>query len=104
MYKREPPLHPQSRAFVDSGYQGLDKLHKETEVPYKATKMRPLDQEEKDYNRALSRVRVTVEHIIGDIKTFRVLSERYRNKRKRYNIKFKIVAGIINLKNGFAAA
>jgi len=104
LHKEEPPLHPKSRTFVDSGYQGLDKRHKETELPYKATKTKPLDKEEKEYNKALSRIRVTVENILGDIKTFRILSDRYRNKRRRYNIKFKIIAGIVNLKNGFASA
>ena len=104
VYKREPPLHPKSRVFADSGYQGLDKQHQETKVPYKTTKARPLDQEEKNDNRALSRIRVRVENIIGDIKTFKILSDRYRNKRNRHNIKFKIVAGIVNLKTRFALA
>ena len=104
LHKQEPPLHSKSRAFVDSGYQGLDKLHKETELPYKATKTKPLDQEEKDYNRALSRIRVLVENVLANIKTFRILSDRYRNKRKRHNVKFKIIAGIVNLKNGFSPA
>jgi len=104
LHKQEPPLHPKSRAFVDSGYQGLDKLHSETELPYKASKTKPLDGEEKTYNGALSRIRVTIENIIGDIKTFKILADRYRNKRKRYTIKFKIIAAIVNLKNGFAPA
>lgn len=100
-HKQEPPLPPNTRAFVDSGYQGLDKVHRDVELPYKATKNKPLDKEEKEYNRALSRIRVKVENILGDIKTFKILSDRYRNKRKRYNIKFQIIAGIVNLKNGF---
>jgi hypothetical protein len=102
IHKTEPPVPKQTRVFVDSGYQGLDKLHTQTELPYKATKTKPLDEEEKEYNQALSRIRVIVEHILGDIKTFRIIADRYRNKRKRYDIKFKIIAGIVNLKNGFA--
>lgn len=102
LFKQEPPLSPNARVFVDSGYQGIDNFHKEVELPFKESKKRPLDKEEKDYNTALSRIRVRVENIIGDIKTFRILSDRYRNKRKRYNIKFNIIAGIVNLKNGFA--
>lgn len=70
-------------------------------MPYKATKTKPLSEEEKEYNQSLSRLRVVVEHILGDIKTFRILADRYRNKRKRYGTKFKIIAGIVNLKNGF---
>jgi hypothetical protein len=31
-----------------------------------------------------------------------MMSERYRNKCKRYGVKFNIIAGIVNLKNGFA--
>jgi hypothetical protein len=103
LHKEEPPIPPESRAFVDSGYQGLDKLHQATELPYKATKTKQLDKEEKEYNHALSRYRVIVENVIGDIKTFKILSDRYRNKRKRYGIKFHIISGIVNLKNGFAA-
>lgn len=99
--KNEDPIPPNSRVYVDSGYQGIDKLHPQSEFPYKKTKVKPLTKEEKEYNRALSSFRVTVEHILGDIKTFKILSDRYRNKRKRYGIKFHIIAGIVNLKNGF---
>lgn len=95
-------LPPDSTAFVDSGYQGIDKLHPAAEFPYKATKDKPLSKEEKEYNRALSRIRVKVENVLGQIKVFRILSDRYRNKSKRYGIKFNIIAGIVNLKNGFA--
>lgn len=103
LYNQEPPIPKESTAYVDSGYQGLDKLHKETEFPYKASKCKPLDDEEKGYNRALSSIRIKVENILAQIKTFRILSHRYRNKLKRYHIKFNIIAGIVNLKNGFAS-
>ncbi|MGV8948549.1 MAG: transposase family protein [Candidatus Paracaedibacter sp.] len=101
LHKTEPPILKDTRAFVDSGYQGLDKLHNETELRYKTTKTKPLDAQEKEYNTALSCICVKVENIIGDLKTFRILSYRYRTKCKRYNVKFNIIAGIVNLKNGF---
>lgn len=103
LHKQEPPLPSNSRIYADSGYQGLDKIHQATELPYKSTKTKPLNGEEKEYNHALSRIRIVVENIIGDIKTFKILADRYRNKRKRYGVKFNIIAGIVNLKNGFAA-
>lgn len=102
LYKKEPPIHKDTRAYADSGYQGLDKIHGATEIPYKKSKHHPLDEEEKEYNSALSRIRIKVEHIIGDLKIFKILSDRYRNKRKRYHLKFNIIAGIVNFKNGFA--
>ncbi|MBL8676681.1 MAG: hypothetical protein JNJ47_04570 [Alphaproteobacteria bacterium] len=59
-------------------------------------------KEDKAYNRALSRIRVKVENVLRQIKIFRILSDRYRNKNKRYNLKFNIIAGIVNFKNGFS--
>ena len=38
-----------------------------------------------------------MEDVIGRLKVFRVLGERYRNKRRRYGIKVNIIAGIVNL-------
>lgn len=102
LYKQGPSLPKESRVYVDSGYQGLDKLHPQTELPYKALKNKPLNKQEKEYNRGLSRLRVRVEHVLAQMKVFRILSDRYRNKRRRYNIKFQIIAGIVNLKNGFS--
>ena len=86
---------------MDSGYQGIQDIHPNADFPYKTSKNKPLDAEEKEYNTALSRVRVVVEHIIGDLKAFKILADRYRNKRKCYGVKFNIIAGIVNLKNGF---
>jgi hypothetical protein len=56
--KEGPPIQKETRVYADSGYQELDKLHPQTELPYKKTKTRNLDAEEKEYNRALSRYRV----------------------------------------------
>lgn len=99
--RRGPPLPGSSRAYVDSGYQGLQKQHQETELPYKRQKGKPLTKDEKEYNRALSRIRVKVENIIRRLKIFRILCQRYRNKRRGYGIKFNIIAGIVNLKMGY---
>jgi IS5 family transposase len=104
VHKQEPLLPKKSRVYVDLGYQGLDKRHRETELPYKAFKKKPLDKEEKQYNQALSRIRVKVENVLAQIKVFKIMSDRYRNKRKRYTIKFNIIAGIVNMKNGFMTA
>jgi hypothetical protein len=62
-----------------------------------------LDADNKAYNKDLSRIRVTIENVLAQIKVFKIMSERYRNKRKAYNIKFKIIAGIVKMKNGFCA-
>ncbi|WP_339043800.1 hypothetical protein [Cardinium endosymbiont of Tipula unca] len=38
----------------------------------------------------------------GGIKVFKIIGNRYRNKRKRYDLKFNIVAGLVNLQNGLS--
>lgn len=99
--RRAPPLPKHAHIYADSGYQGLQKNHAAIEIPYKKTKKKPLTKEERDYNHALSRFRVRVEHRIGRLKTFRILSERYRYPRNRYCVKISTVAGIVNLADGF---
>ena len=99
--KRGPPLPKGSHAYADSGYQGLQDDHPDLEIPYKKSKKHPLTQDEKSYNRALSRFRVRVEHKIAQIKRFRILSDRYRYPRSTHAAKFSITAGIVNILAGF---
>lgn len=99
--KRGSPLPGHCRAYGDSGYQGLDKIHKATEVPYKKPKRGSLSKEEREYNRALSSFRIRIENKIRELKIFRIIGEKYRNKRRRYGLKFDIVAGIVNFRHGF---
>jgi hypothetical protein len=40
-------VHPQTETVVDSGYQGLQKVHAQTQKPQKGTKKKPLTKEEK---------------------------------------------------------
>ncbi len=68
---------------------------------YKRQKGKPLGKDEKEYNRALSRIQANVEKVIRRLKIFRILCERYRDKRRRYGIEFNTIAGIVNLKMGY---
>ena len=43
--KRSFLCPPDTRVFVDAGYQGPDKIHPPTELPYKARPNRPLERE-----------------------------------------------------------
>ena len=100
--KQEPKPPRHSRLFIDSGYQGIDKLHKEVKLYYKARNNKPIDKNKKAYNTKLSTLRIKLENVIAQLKTFKILSHKYRNKRKRYNLKFNIISGIVNFKAGFA--
>jgi hypothetical protein len=120
------PLHKGTRVYADSGYQGIQHFHEDSDYPYKKPKKGELSAEEKEYNTALatglpcemlglpqgsrlngasagmchsrssllalgfcslhfkwdeSRFRVKVENVLGEIKRFRIMPQRYRNKR-----------------------
>jgi hypothetical protein len=44
----------------------------------------------------LARKRIVIEHIFRKLKVFRILSERYRNRRKRFALRFNLIAAIYN--------
>ncbi len=81
---------------TDSAYQGILKIHQNSVFPKKRSKNHPLSKEDKKNNRELSRKRVFNEHVIGVLKRFRIISERYRNRRKRFALRFNLIAGIYN--------
>lgn len=85
-----------TRCLADLGYQGLTRLHVNSEIPYKKSKYHPLTKDEKRANRKLSHRRIIVENVIGKLKVFRILSERYRNRRKRFSLRFNLIAAIYN--------
>ena len=98
-----PKLPRGARAYGDSAYQGYDKEHKAIDYPYKKPKGGELTDEEKEYNKGLSRFRVRVEHKIGQVKRFRIVSNPFRNPRRTHSTKTSIIAGIVNMESGFQA-
>jgi hypothetical protein len=70
-------------------------------LPKKRSKKNPLTQDDKKRNKEISSNRVTNEHAIGFIKRFKILSERYRNRRKRFGLRFNLIAGICNFELDF---
>lgn len=81
---------------VDTGYQGLQKVHTHTILPKKKSKKHPLSPSDKKNNTALARERVIIENVIGMLKRFKVIADRYRNRRKRFGLRFNLLAGIYN--------
>ena len=64
---------PTIKVFADSGYQGINKLHKNTEISKKKTKKTSLSSQDKRNNRDISRTRIKIENIIAFIKRFKIL-------------------------------
>lgn len=89
-------IHPKTKSLTDTGYQGIQKLHPNSELPKKKTKKNPLTKEDKKKNRELSSERVLNENVIGMLKRFKIIADRYRNRRKRFRLRFNLIAGIYN--------
>lgn len=90
-------LKKETKAAFDSGYQGAGKEHANTLLPIKKPKGGKLTKEQKRFNKSLAQERIPNENVIGAIKRFRILAERYRNRRKRYGLRINLIAGIYNL-------
>ena len=97
LYKQSKlDLHENLEFLADSGYQGISKLHDKSRTPKKKSKKVRLTKDEKRANRELSRRRIVVENVIRSLKIFRILLERYRNRRKRFSLRFNLIAGLYN--------
>jgi transposase len=82
---------------VDTGYQGLQKLHKKTKIPKKRSKKNPLSKEDKKSNKEISSSRIVAEHVLSRLKRFKIISTRYRNRRSRFGLRMNLLAAIHNL-------
>jgi IS5 family transposase len=89
-------ISKETKLIADTGYQGINKIIKNSEIPHKKPKNKELTKDQKKENQELSQKRILVENVIGSLKRFRILSERYRNRRKRFGLRFNLIAGIYN--------
>lgn len=99
--RRGKPLPVAREILADSGYQGLQKQHKNIRIPLKKSKTKPLGKQARKHNKELSKRRILVENKIGQMKVFQILAQTYRNKLASYSLKTGIIAGLVNMKNGF---
>lgn len=81
---------------ADKGYQGISHYHANSRTPHKKPREGKLTPAEKQDNKNLAKLRIKVEHIIRLLKIFRILSSRYRNRRKRFGLRVNLIAGIYN--------
>ncbi len=83
----------------DLGYLGVEKDFPEqiSSLPYKKRKNNELSSEEKEYNKSHSIKRIVIKHtIICRLKKYRIMSEIFRNRLRKYNRMSDIVAGLVN--------
>lgn len=75
----------------------MQKLHSKSELPKKKSKKNPLIKDDKKRNQRLASERVINENVIGMLKRFKIIADKYRNRRKRFGLRFNLIAGIYNL-------
>jgi len=83
-------------ALVDTGYIGINKFHSYSISPKRKSKHNPLTEQDKTWNAEISSNRVLCENVIGMLKRFKILALKYRNHRKRFELRFNLIAGFHN--------
>jgi hypothetical protein len=84
---------------LDLGYKGFDKDYscRLLKIPNRKPKNSELTQEQKAENKSISQQRIMVEHSIGGMKRYRILSERLRvHDMDNYDSILVVCAGLWN--------
>ena len=76
----------------------LRKTFQDKYLPYQTKRRgdKDLSQEEKEYNQYHSRKRIVIEHTICRLKKYRIMSDIFRNRLRKYNRISDIVSGLVN--------
>jgi hypothetical protein len=98
-------LPQQARHILDKGYVGVDKEHPNCNIliPFKRKKgQEKLPPLLADVNKYLSSRRISVEHVIGKLKNFRISAYTYRGRREKFNQVIRNLAAIYNFSRAAA--
>ncbi len=87
----------------DKGYQETVRDYANSLIPYKKPKDGELSESEHNYNRALSSERICIKDVNRRLKVFKILAPRDRNRRKRYGLRFHLIAALYNHERAIAA-
>lgn len=92
---------PERIVRLDRGYEGVEKEYPDARLvkAKRARRNHPLNLLERYYNRAINKLRMPVEHSLGQLKKFAVLSGIYRGPAKQYQGIFDCVAGLHNFRS-----
>jgi hypothetical protein len=89
----------QTRVMMDLGFVGLCSDTAELIMPPKRKKNQILSEQQEQWNKWVSKIRVKVEHIIASVKIFRKVKEKFRGRLFAREDRVMIVAcGLHNLK------
>ena len=94
------PITPKEVVNVfDLGYLGVEKDFPEQLSSLPKRKKRnqgEIYKEEKETNKNHSKKRIIIEHTISRVKKYRIMSEVFRNKLRKYYKVSDVVSGLVN--------
>ena len=89
-------IHKEKEVLVDKGYLGIQQLHGNSRIPKKSSKNHSLTKQEKSNNKTINQKRIVIEHVNRKLKVFKILGERYRNRRRRFGLRINLICAILN--------
>jgi hypothetical protein len=100
VYKEYRPATPNQVVNVfDLGYLGIENDFPEQKSSLPFRKKRNLDlseEEEREYNKDHAKRRIVIEHTICRLKKYRIMSDVFRNRLRKFNKISDIVSGLVN--------
>ena len=97
--KKNHPITPKDVLNVfNLGYVGVEKDFPEqlSSLPKKKKRNQFLSDDEKEYNKNHIKKRIIIEHTISRLKKYRILSDIFRNRLRKYDKVSYIVSGLVN--------
>ncbi len=88
-------LPPTVECLANQAYQGIQRLAPHSRTRKKKPRGSQLPTEQKRAHRQYAQLRVICEHLNRRLQVFKILSERYRNRR-RFGLRFNLIAGLYN--------
>ena len=90
---------------LDSGYEKIQKEYPENRfvLPKKANRWQKLNKTDHKKNKMNAKKRIKIEHIIGRLKHYKILSEVYRHNTAGHNRTVKNICGLYNFRLDLAA-
>lgn len=98
--------YPQgSKVWKDTGFQGYEPEQTTTYQPKKKPRGGELTPSEKAENRAISSVRIRIEHSLGGVKVYQITHDVYRNHRQDFDdLVMETACGLHNLRIDYPLA
>ena len=94
-----PSIQESTHQYLDLGFLGCNKYLPNSTIPHKNTKHNKLTEQQKQENKKLSQKRIRIENINRECKIFRIVKEVRRQKQKKHNLFWNLIAGLVNFKH-----